>query len=727
MIAKIAAGQFPRGVAISSITNVAVVANANSNDVTVIDLNARVVLYTVKTDVGPTGVAIHELTNEALITNSGIIRGSTDFGVQAKVSVLDIAGQTINRTIAAGSAAFGIAINQDSQEAVVANFGSNDVTVIRIPNPIPHVTGISPKSFPAGGGAFTVTVTGTGFIPASVVTLNGQSMPTTFISATQLKADVPAALLQQVLQVQQSAASKTADASVSAVVTSQEFDINVTNPGPGGGPGQNSQGNQLTPQNMPPVLLSISPTQVNAGSASLTLSLSGNNFNGTSIINFGSLQQSPLTSNGTSMTVSIPAGSLATAGPVAVTVTNPGAGTTTAQTFTINPQGNAAPSITSVNPPSVPAASGPVTVTVQGTGFTASTTATLGSVTGIVSGNTTTFNLSAADTQNPAILNGLISNAGGSASFSVNVLNVAPTVSGFTPAAADAGSAAVTLTVNGTNFNSTSQITLQGTPVPTQFVSSTRLTGTIPDTFLRRSGNVAIGVTNTPPGGGSANGGTFTISSPVPVLGGINPSGTPVAGRASGYNGSIDRYGLHRQLACERRCNAVDDGFQFIGIADRDNTGSAPRTVGDFVHHGDESRPWWRDIGCGVLRCAEPASGSDERDSESTAGGSNQRRLNAGGTKLRKELDSSSGHADTDTVVDNANANPGRVALTVTAGHADRHGHQSGTGRRDIQWRLHHHYAAAADDHERHTQSRRRGANDSSDGNANSEPARRFC
>src|SRR5262249_21627102 len=156
------------------------------------------------------------------------------------------------------------------------------------------------------------------------------------------------------------------------------------------------------------------------------------------------------------------------------------------------------------------------------------TTATLGSINGSVSGNTATFNLSASDTQNPATLNGLISNAGGSASFSVNILNKAPTVSGFTPPGANAGSPPVPITVTGTNFNSTSQITIQGTPIPTQLASSTRLTGTIPDTFLRRSGNVAIGVTNTPPGGGSASGGTFSISSPVPALTGVSPSSTPV-------------------------------------------------------------------------------------------------------------------------------------------------------------------------------------------------------
>src|SRR5262249_24566073 len=154
---------------------------------------------------------------------------------------------------------------------------------------------------------------------------------------------VPAGLLQQLLRVQQ-LSSKTADATISDAVQPVDFNVSVTNDPPGGGNAiVDSGAGTLTPQNMPPVLLSISPTQANAGSASLTLSLSGNNFNATSIVNFGSLQSSPLTSNGTSMTVTIPASSLTSPGPVAVTVTNPGAGSTPSQTFTINPQGDTAP------------------------------------------------------------------------------------------------------------------------------------------------------------------------------------------------------------------------------------------------------------------------------------------------------------------------------------------------------------------------------------------------
>jgi hypothetical protein len=52
---------------------------------------------------------------------------------------------------------------------------------------------ISPASATAGSGAFTLTVTGTQFVVASFVRFNGNSQVTTFVSATQLTAQIPAA------------------------------------------------------------------------------------------------------------------------------------------------------------------------------------------------------------------------------------------------------------------------------------------------------------------------------------------------------------------------------------------------------------------------------------------------------------------------------------------------------------------------------------------------------
>jgi WD40-like Beta Propeller Repeat len=56
----------------------------------------------------------------------------------------------------------------------------------------PTITSVSPATATAGGAAFILTVTGTDFIPASVVDWNGGARTTTFKSATSLQAAIQA-------------------------------------------------------------------------------------------------------------------------------------------------------------------------------------------------------------------------------------------------------------------------------------------------------------------------------------------------------------------------------------------------------------------------------------------------------------------------------------------------------------------------------------------------------
>ena len=66
--------------------------------------------------------------------------------------------------------------------------GQLDVT---IGYPVPTITSVAPTSTTALS-AFTLTVTGTGFFPSSVVRWNGSDRPTTYVSATSVVATIPA-------------------------------------------------------------------------------------------------------------------------------------------------------------------------------------------------------------------------------------------------------------------------------------------------------------------------------------------------------------------------------------------------------------------------------------------------------------------------------------------------------------------------------------------------------
>jgi len=78
---------------------------------------------------------------------------------------------------------------------------------------VPSVSSISPAIVQAGSGAFTLTVTGSGFNADSVVNLNGSALPTTFVSATQLTANLPG----------------------TAIANYGWASVTVSNPSPGGG------------------------------------------------------------------------------------------------------------------------------------------------------------------------------------------------------------------------------------------------------------------------------------------------------------------------------------------------------------------------------------------------------------------------------------------------------------------------------------------------------------
>lgn len=537
----VAVGNYPRGVAINPNNNTAVVANANSNSVSILNLATRSVIATINVGTAPTGVAIHLPTNTAVVTNSGMVRPDTPLGPPTSVSIINLDLRQVTQTVPVGSAAFGVDIDPDSQRAVVADYGSNDITIVRLPNPKPVISDIEPKTFPAGGGTFTITVRGTGFLPTSVVTLNGQTLPTTFISPAELQAQVTAAILQQLLQRRNvEAADPSKGARIFEQVTQINFDIGVSNPGPGGGdspPPANPEITRITPQNAAPVLISIDPTQIELGAGEARVTLSGNNFNATSQVNFGGNAHSPAAVSSTSMTVVIPGNELR-AGPAAVSVTNPppGGGTTAPLTFTVLQNPNPSPAITNVTPAELAAGSNAAAVRITGSGFIASTTVLLqdAPVQATIGSGVIDFTIPANIIQSPGTIRGLVINAapgGGSSSFNINVLNPAPVVTGFSPNEVSAGSNSLDLRVTGSRFSPTSSITVEGTPVSTQSVNSGELRGTLSAAFLARGGRLKIGVTNPSPGGGSAGAGVLAVTTSKPTLTSITPAKGPVSQR----------------------------------------------------------------------------------------------------------------------------------------------------------------------------------------------------
>src|SRR5207248_2949734 len=176
-------------------------------------------------------------------------------------------------------------------------------------------------------------------------------------------------------------------------------------------------------------------------------------------------------------------GTPTTAGTYTVTISATNAGGTGSHTLTLT-----------INPPT-PVIQPPFTATGQvGVAFSYTITATNSptsyNATGLPAGlsvNTTTGVISGTpaagtDAGSPYSVTISATNSGGtgSATLTLTINNPVPTTTSISPASTTAGSAQFTLTVNGTNFVSTSTVYWNGSPLTTTFVSSTQLTAIVP-------------------------------------------------------------------------------------------------------------------------------------------------------------------------------------------------------------------------------------------------------
>jgi len=145
--------------------------------------------------------------------------------------------------------------------------------------------------------------------------------------------------------------------------------------------GGNNQQSSLTTSNPVPKITAVSPSTALAGSASLTLTINGNNFipgpvvNGTNVsgstVNFGGIALTTTVISATQITAAIPAAALAAAGTVSVTVTNsaPGGGTSNTLNFSVTTGTNPVPTINSLDPIGAPAGAGAFNLWVYGSNF----------------------------------------------------------------------------------------------------------------------------------------------------------------------------------------------------------------------------------------------------------------------------------------------------------------------------------------------------------------------
>ncbi len=214
-------------------------------------------------------------------------------------------------------------------------------------NPISTINSISPSSSTVSAAGFILTVTGSKFVSRSVVRWNGSDRTTTFVSATQLRATIPAS-------------------DIAAVGTAQ---VTVFTPTPGGGI-SNAVTFTINP-NPVPAITRITPTSIFVGGAGLTLTVEGSGFLSSSVVRWNGNARTTRF-DGFRLTASIPASDIAEAGMAQITVFNPppGGGTSNPVAFNVVvPPPSPVPTLSSLSPPSAVVGGSGVQLTATGTGF----------------------------------------------------------------------------------------------------------------------------------------------------------------------------------------------------------------------------------------------------------------------------------------------------------------------------------------------------------------------
>ena len=454
------------------------------------------------TAVSPTSLA-QGATNQSLtITGTDFVSGASlatvfsGTGITVNSTTLNSATSlTVNISITGGAPTGTRVITVTNGDGSIATSGS-----IFTVNAAPTVTAVSPTSRGQGATSQNLTVSGTGFESGATATFSNTGITvnsTTYVSATSLTVNV----------------------TIAGNATVGSGTITVMNPDDG-----SATSGSIFTVNTAPSPVSVSPSSLNQGAISQTLTLTGTGFVSGATTTFsgtGITVNSTTFVNSTTLTVNVTIAGGATVGSSTITVTNPDAGNSTSGSiFTVN----AAPTITGVSPASRDQGAVSQNLTVTGTDFVngaslatvfSGSLITVNSTT-YVNSTTLTVNVSisssaATGTRTFTVTNGDRSTA---TSGSIFTVSGAPTVTAVSPTSRGQGATNQTLTITGTNFVSgaTTAFSTNGITVnSTTFNSATSLTVNVSISGSATPGTRTITVTN---GDGSTatSGSIFTVN-----------------------------------------------------------------------------------------------------------------------------------------------------------------------------------------------------------------------
>ncbi|MFZ0743897.1 MAG: hypothetical protein WAM85_05805, partial [Terracidiphilus sp.] len=210
----------------------------------------------------------------------------------------------------------------------------------------PTLSSISPASIAAGSAGFTLTATGTNFIPGTQILWDGVAQSTKVVSDSQLTTVISAAQVAV-------AGAVSIRVMKPDTTTSGAMQLTITDGG--------SQSFSLT---------SITPSTVAAGSAAFTLTATGVGFAMGDVITLNNTLVTTSFDSTTQLHATVPATSIAAAGVISVGVMASKSVSSNQLPLTVTGTSTGTPpTLTSLSPSSVYNGSDTFTLTANGTGF----------------------------------------------------------------------------------------------------------------------------------------------------------------------------------------------------------------------------------------------------------------------------------------------------------------------------------------------------------------------
>lgn len=329
-------GKKPHAIDIDPESHLAVITNEKDNTISVINL-LDLTEKNIAAGKHPLDVDINPLDGRVLVVSDE----------DRSMLLIDPGTGGIVKNYGLNKLPRGVAVNPYTNIAAIVNDKTDELTLIQLPNPAPHIDSMEPGTLLRGSSSVKVAIEGLRFLKTSVVSIKSDTamydLRPVFIDNYRLEMEIPGEMLK----------------------TTGDYTLTVMNPAPEGG---TSNGVGIKVENPVPQIATLEPDEAAAGTAGLTLNIHGAGVFEDTDFRINGIRRAASYLSYRKATLDLAASDVEYGRYLDITAFNPppGGGTSASAVFTVL---NPVPSLLSISPSTVMAGSPSFIMTLSGDNF----------------------------------------------------------------------------------------------------------------------------------------------------------------------------------------------------------------------------------------------------------------------------------------------------------------------------------------------------------------------